>query len=259
MSVLGIFSTTQIMRRNQDHFFHPATLHGPGPLSLPGPMLVQVPYITKPPKFNPSIYLHYLLRFTHSPSVNFDLTLPPANTSTNHRGFSRHTLLESATKTPLSALTLISPHLSWSIEVTAPYGTYVTVHDVLDGIYRSLRANISSNDFRALRQKDQNRVTIAFEQRCLRSKKPEYERRMGVRRVDFLMGYTMFTGLTATNKGHDVWVLNTEWWCTTSDSTVELRNLPPTRLNFVLTGCNPPLRYRYFEVSIWSHVFPSLS
>lgn len=160
-----------------------------------------------------SIYLFALpppIYCTHSPSVNFDLTLPPPNTSTNHRGFSRHTLLESATKTPLSALTLISPHLSWSIEVTAPYGTYVTVHDVLDGIYRSLRANISSNDFRALRQKDQNRVTIAFEQRCLRSKKPEYERRMGVRRVDFLMGYTMFTGLTATNKGHDVWVLNTE-------------------------------------------------
>jgi hypothetical protein len=186
-------------------------------MRLPGPMpyAPQVPYMAKAPKYIPTdkhtVQLHPLLRFTHSPVLNFDVTLSPSNISTYHQGLSASALSEPASKPPLPSLTVISPHLPWSINVAAPYGTFLTVFDVLDGIYRSLRANISSNDFRALRsQKDQDRVTVAFEQRCKRTREREAERRKGVRRVDFLMGNRKFTGLTSTNRGHDVWVLNTE-------------------------------------------------
>lgn len=106
-----------------------------------------------------------------------------------------------------------SPHLPWIIKVSASREGFVAVGDVLETIYSALRVNVTSKEFHSLpSEKDERRVTAAYEQRYRRvrsSKEYDAEKRGGVKRIDFLMGHTAFTGLTPTTRGPDVWALNT--------------------------------------------------
>jgi hypothetical protein len=94
----------------------------------------------------------------------------------------------------------------------AQNGTFVTVGDVLDAIYRSLRANVSAAEYHTLpSRKAMDRVSSAYELRCQRirdHRASSEERRRGLRRVDLLMGLTKFMGLSRTSSGEDVWLLN---------------------------------------------------
>ncbi|KAF8069275.1 hypothetical protein FPV67DRAFT_1116715 [Lyophyllum atratum] len=181
---------------------------------LPGPS----PYVVSFPKSGQASYMstvrmHALLQSSSSPALNFDLTQHPSTITSHHQGISQRALSEPATKPPLASLTLLIPHLPWTVTVHASYGPYVTVTDVLEGIYRKLRANISSHEFNSLpSEKDRRRVTSAYEQRYRRirgSRDYEDEKRQGVRRVDFLMGHTRFMGLSSSSSGPEVWILNT--------------------------------------------------
>ncbi|RDB26939.1 hypothetical protein Hypma_005123 [Hypsizygus marmoreus] len=178
----------------------------------PSPYVVSFPEQRKPLHSN-AARLHSLLQSSHSPTLTYDLTLPPSTISSQHRGISQRVLTEPATKPPLPVVLIIVPHLPWTITVAASYGAYVTVLDVLDGIYRSLRSNVTSQEFHALpSEKEMRRVSAAYEHRYRRirgSREYEDEKRRGVRRVDFLMGCTRFMGLSTTSRGPDVWVLNT--------------------------------------------------
>jgi len=198
--------------------FSPASSAAPlTPLSyssaLPGPS----PYVVSFPTNSQATYMtpvrmHALLQSSSSPALNFDVTQPPSTITSHHKGISLRALSEPATKPPLTAITIVVPHLPWSITVHPSHGTYVTVTDVLEGIYRKLRTNISAQEFHALpSEKDMRRVTVAYEQRYRRvrgSREYEDEKRSGVRRVDFLMGHTRFMGLSSTSSGPDVWFLN---------------------------------------------------
>ena len=188
----------------------------PFAMGLPGPSPYGVPYAAKsqarPHMGGRPVRPHPVLQFSHSPVLKFDVTQPPSTISTHHRGVSLRILSEPATDPPLPNLTIISPLLPWATNIAAPRGAFVTVGDVLHGLYRSLRINISSQDFHSLQSKDRIRVTTAYEQRCKcvrGTREYEHERRGGVRRVDFLMGHTQFTGLSSTNRGPGYWVLNT--------------------------------------------------
>jgi len=181
---------------------------------LPGPSPYAVPYGVKTRPTAPrTVRLHTFLQFSQSPTLNWDVSLPPSTISTRHRELSRHTLAEPATSPPLSRITLRSPHMPWNITVSATRDGCVTVGDVLDTIYRTLRANVSSREFHELPSaKDSRRVTAAYEQRYRRhnrSKGYESEKQGGLRRVDFLMGHNIFTGFSPTTRGPDVWALNT--------------------------------------------------
>ncbi|KAF8233136.1 hypothetical protein L208DRAFT_1396184 [Tricholoma matsutake] len=196
-------------------------LSPPGPLTppslsmgLPGPTPYAVPYAAKNPSTGPRrVRLHTLLQFSHSPILNWDLTLQPSTISTHHRGLSRKVLAEPATSPPLGTLSVHSPYMLWSMKVSASHHGFVTVGDVLDTIYSKLRVNVAPQEFHALpSRKDAQRVTVAYEQRyrCMHSSKEhDSEKRGGVKRVDFLMGHTTFTGLSPTTRGPDVWALNT--------------------------------------------------
>ncbi|KAG5639055.1 hypothetical protein H0H81_007313 [Sphagnurus paluster] len=181
-----------------------------GALPGPSPYVVSFP-TTRPPEVVAPVRLHALLQASSSPALNFDLTLPPSTITSHHQGIPQRVLAEPATKPALPSLTIVVPYLPWTITVRPSRGTFVTVIDVLETVYNKLRTNVSAQEYHALpSEKDKRRVTSAYEQRYRRirsSREYEDEKRRGVRRVDFLMGYTRFMGISL--RGPDVGVLTT--------------------------------------------------
>lgn len=95
--------------------------------------------------------------------------------------------------------------MSMSLYATHSDRAYVTVDDVLEAIYRTLRANVTHEEYAALpTERDIHSVASAYEERYRRVRgEREYqeEKRRGVRRVDYLMGRTTFMGLSVNGKG----------------------------------------------------------
>lgn len=120
--------------------------------------------------------------------------------------------VEQATAPPLPALSITLIHFPWTINVYASNGSYVSLEDLFESIYRSLRTNITTNEFNLLPHKnDQKRATRAYEQRYRRFRSisaHDKEKRGGMKRVDFLMGRTKFHSITNTGRRSDEWRLN---------------------------------------------------
>ncbi|KAJ7729831.1 hypothetical protein DFH07DRAFT_849512 [Mycena maculata] len=154
---------------------------------------------------------HNLIAFSDSPLLNYDISLHPSMISTHHHGVSSASMLEPAVYPPQTTITISTPHLPWSISVSASNGRYVTVSDVLAALYRSLRVNVTSAEFNALgSQKLMRRATAAYTNRYTRFKGHggyAEEKQQGVKRVDFLMGCTQFRGVSPTSSA-DVWRLH---------------------------------------------------
>jgi len=177
---------------------------------LPGP----TPYgfQISPSKSTPHLHLrpHQFLRVSSSPPITYDLTQPTSALYSPHFGIPRATLCEPATSPSVQMLTIISPRFPWAITVSPSTYHYVSVIDVLDGIYRALRVGVTSHEFHAP-PTDRGRVSQAYEARCRRirsQREHQQEKSRGVRRVDFLMEHTKFRGLSPA-PGTDAWVLNT--------------------------------------------------
>ncbi|KAF9065484.1 hypothetical protein BDP27DRAFT_1228874, partial [Rhodocollybia butyracea] len=113
---------------------------------------------------------------------------------------------------PLTPFLLIHiPHHSWPISVHPSFNRqYVTAHDVFNAIYYSLRQSVTPSEMRAIPfRKDLERVRAAYEMRCRRfDDRYAYntEKHKGVKRVDFLRGYTRFMGLEPSTNG--AWILH---------------------------------------------------
>ncbi|KAJ7195795.1 hypothetical protein GGX14DRAFT_376647 [Mycena pura] len=156
---------------------------------------------------------HPLLAFSSTtlPILNYDVSRHPSTLSTYHVGLSSAGLAEPAVYPPQPALTLATPHLPWSVPVAAANGRYVVVADVLHALYRALRTNVTEGEFNALRTPKFMRMAAAeYKRRCARARPHgrrahEEEKRGGVRRVDFLMGYTTFAGISPTTQEVDMW------------------------------------------------------
>ncbi|KAJ7231160.1 hypothetical protein B0H12DRAFT_981555, partial [Mycena haematopus] len=122
--------------------------------------------------------------------------------------------LEPAVYPPQLALTLVTPHLPWSIVVPASNRRFVTVGDVLSAVYGALRVNVTSSEFNALGTATLKRqVSVAYQRRYERLRGHRgytEEKKQGVKRVDFLIGFTKFQGIspTATSQSQNVWQLN---------------------------------------------------
>ena len=108
-------------------------------------------------------------------------------------------------------MTIISPHLPWSIKVHATNAHYVSLQDVLEAVYRTLRINLTQSEFASLpTEKDRRRATRAYEERYRRHRSQrsyEEEKRAGMKRVDFFMGRTRFVGLSNDGRRADEWHL----------------------------------------------------
>jgi len=130
----------------------------------------------------------------------------------NNYSLSVRTFREPATTPPLPFLTITSIHLPWTIKVYPSNAVYVSLEDVYDSIYRTLRTNITSAEFNLFsNQDDQRRATRAYEKRYRRhhrnTRAYEEEKRGGMKRVDFLMGHTKFLGLSNSSRHPDEWQL----------------------------------------------------
>ncbi|KDR67080.1 hypothetical protein GALMADRAFT_80144 [Galerina marginata CBS 339.88] len=136
----------------------------------------------------------------------------PSAITRNHHTVSSRALCEPATNPPLGFISMTSPYLPWTIKVYASNRSYVTLEDVYESIYRSLRANVTPSEFNSFpTPNDQRRATRAYEQRYRRQRSTriyEEEKRGGMKRVDFLMGHTRFLGISNNGRRPEEWHLN---------------------------------------------------
>lgn len=192
----------------------PVIAHG-----LPGPspygLAFKSTYSSLPPpqpKYPAHIRPHPLL---DSSSMFFDMREHPSYITYHQAPLSSRMLSESAFTQPIRTITITTAHLKLTIRISASNGSYLTLRDVLDGMYNALRKNITPAEFNALpTPKDRQRATREYENRYRRlrsSSAYEEEKRQGMKRVDFLMGMTRFVGLSSSGHGPDSWVLSHSW------------------------------------------------
>ena len=182
---------------------HAFTLPGPTPYAFPSPSKSRA----MPAR------LHPLLEYSTSPSIIYDfIDSPSTGMSSRRERLSSRILAEPATSPATQSLTLISPHLPWRIPVTSYNGSFVTVMDVINAVYRCLREQVSEPEFKLLpTRKDEERASAAYRQRYRSYRDPrvyDEEKRRGLRRIDFLMGHSKFRGLSKTDSGPATWFLN---------------------------------------------------
>ena len=169
---------------------------------LPGPYPYAYAYPSVP-------RLHPLLEAS---AVNWDMMEHSSTITRNKHFLPGRALYEPATTPPLSFLSISSIHLPWIIEVYSSNGSYVSLGDVFNYIYRSLRTNITTTEFNFFpHRRDQVRATRAYEQRYRRFRNTFHnddEKRCGMKRIDFLMNHTRFYGISKTGHSPEEWQLN---------------------------------------------------
>ncbi|PBK79266.1 hypothetical protein ARMGADRAFT_1093319 [Armillaria gallica] len=90
---------------------------------------------------------------------------------------------------------LVSRYLPWQIHISPN-----SVRDVVVALYTALRTRVTNEEMKVVGGED---VMNTFAKRVERA--GEEERRKGVRRVDFLLGYTRFVGIEPSTDEPGVW------------------------------------------------------
>ncbi|KAH6908451.1 hypothetical protein BKA70DRAFT_1279764 [Coprinopsis sp. MPI-PUGE-AT-0042] len=190
---------------------------------LPGPMPYNPTDFTLAPYPQPryrhtsssrSAQLHrYLDASGGHPPIHYNLLDPPTSASRHQRSLPHHSLSEPATNPPLSSLTIKSENLPWHLRIVPSSSrvAYVTVQDVIDQLYGTLRSNIGQSDYDRMGSAERKMAIRAYEDRYRRFRERreyEYEKAGGMKRIDMLMSRTRFIGLSRT-KEPGVFVLNT--------------------------------------------------
>lgn len=178
-----------------------------------------------------AVQLHPILScpthgYTSAPPLIWDLSLPPNTFATTRyhgvpQGLKPEVLAEPATMPPLPQITLylhsasgVWPWAPLTILGSNPHQPYVTVKDVLVGLYTQLRNRVSSAEFYSIpSQSAQDSISLSFKARCQRlggegSKEAGIEKSKGLKRIDFLMGRIRWAGLSGSKAGPDTWVVN---------------------------------------------------
>ncbi|EDR00405.1 uncharacterized protein LACBIDRAFT_295783 [Laccaria bicolor S238N-H82] len=162
---------------------------------------------------NSQVCIHPHLGLSSVPAINYDVMDHPSSILDHHHHhrISSRNLTEPATTPVLRKLSIVSEHLPWTISISASNGSYVTVGDVLEGVYNALQKNITPGEYSSLSSHNKRRAAQAYEQRYRRhrsSQAYDLEKRGGMKRVDFLMGRTKFWGLAMTSHGSHMWQLS---------------------------------------------------
>ncbi|KAK0429551.1 hypothetical protein EV421DRAFT_1660721, partial [Armillaria borealis] len=90
---------------------------------------------------------------------------------------------------------LVSQYLPWRIHISPN-----SVRDIVVTLYTALRTRVTDEEMKAAGGKD---VMNTFATRVERA--GEEERRKGVKRVNFLLGYTRFVGIEPSTDEPGVW------------------------------------------------------
>ena len=180
------------------------------PIAAPPLSYIGSPYTYSPLPSVPAA-IHPLLAVSNSPSLIYDMSRHISSLRPSNPSLSPHLLDEPATLPRMPSLTIICPHLPWRINLKArQQNGYITVADVMDGLYHALRLSSTEAEFRSLLSYDlKQNVSEAYRQRYRRAShvmEYKHEKAQGLRRVDFLRGKNTFMGLSSTGGG--VWRLN---------------------------------------------------
>ncbi|KAI0715660.1 hypothetical protein C8T65DRAFT_738519 [Cerioporus squamosus] len=99
------------------------------------------------------------------------------------------------------------PFPGWEVTVKRKDGGVLQVRDVFEAIFEDLQKVVSRQE-RAKYMKDPKAVSDAFIQRCEESTRTVFlaEQKAGLRRVDLLMGASLFMGLTRPENDQDFWI-----------------------------------------------------
>jgi hypothetical protein len=166
-----------------------------------------------PPPLSPSAFpskevglvvLHIVLTSEMASQYHFDISKDPAQT--NSTVLTPQVLAEAATSPPLSEILLVSRYLPWRLEIlpsSSKPDAFVTVSDVLGGLYCALRIAVKEGEFNSLAETGQRKVKEAFKKRCADKDAEEKEREKGMKRIDYMMGHHRFAGLSLTQLPHE--------------------------------------------------------
>jgi len=149
--------------------------------------------------------IHTALRL---PRYNFDLSVDPTSTlASSSSALTPEIRAEPATSPPLSSVVILSEFLPWKLTIDASSpgpNSFVTVWDVIVGLYRALRLRVRTAELSYVPAKHQPFISKAFEHRWARQRDPAVareEQTNGIKRIDFLMENHRFIGLTAVSEG----------------------------------------------------------
>ncbi|RPD60346.1 hypothetical protein L227DRAFT_483783, partial [Lentinus tigrinus ALCF2SS1-6] len=142
----------------------------------------------------------------HPNSIKLGSIGSPRARDLSHEDLASCAVRKSANGSPmmLTRITLVFPGLPLMVEIKpadAPMWTptpllYLTVGDVLYGLYRALRLSVPSREFDALTPAHRESVSRAFKKR-LASDRENYDKNVhhGVRNIDYLGEMRRFVGL----------------------------------------------------------------
>ena len=132
-----------------------------------------------------------------------------SSSSSSSRPLTTKELYEPATYPPVSRLSItcgLFPIL-WPIEVQSRHHHGVTILDVLTAIYKSMHRPVRQSEWAQLSQRQQRRIAQVFHQRCAKAASPWVEKEKGVTRVDCLVLYTRFAGISLQDEWDGACVL----------------------------------------------------
>lgn len=101
-----------------------------------------------------------------------------------------------ATSPPVTALRITCDIFPYRWRITARNKQGVTVRDVLEAIYDIGQVPLNHLEWDGLSYKQKERVKLAYDLRWRSAAFPEGQRKEGVRRIDCLLHYTRFAGLS---------------------------------------------------------------
>ncbi|KAF9052144.1 hypothetical protein BJ165DRAFT_1341070 [Panaeolus papilionaceus] len=114
---------------------------------------------------------------------------------------------EPATSPPVASIRVRHPTLPWEMVVlpSSKAFPFVSVRDFIEGLYRSLRQSVLQPEYESVPYPEIRKVIdSSFSRRVSRHATPtarSLEHTKGVKRVDFLQGFTVFRGIDAREGG----------------------------------------------------------
>ncbi|KAF9447306.1 hypothetical protein P691DRAFT_802630 [Macrolepiota fuliginosa MF-IS2] len=143
--------------------------------------------------------------YLEMPPFNFDVSVDPGTNPAMRNSPHLQSVSDSpATSSHLPSFTLVSQYLPWEIVILPSSKSYVTVSDVLYGLYRGLRLPVSHDEYAYETEDKKDKISFAYHRRLERyASNPglmEQEMQKGVKRVDYLTGVHRFGGISETGR-----------------------------------------------------------
>ena len=154
-----------------------------------------------PAPLTPGLYLHPALA---APSLWYDMRSQPSHSNPR---LPPAVLTSPASSPPLPSLALRVGDLPWLFTVFpdaghSPGNAFVSVQDVVLGIYCHLRMAVKSDEYELMSKSRKAEIFRAFESRVGTD---QTQRKKGLRRVDFLSGRFRAQGLVRAQSKDNVW------------------------------------------------------